>query len=134
MYMIAVRYCSKSGNTKKVAKMIAEKLGVEAASIEEPLPDQVDKLYLGGAVHGKMYSDLRKYAEKIDPSQVGEVFMFGTSGGAFSIKTEFTKALSKSGVKIGDGSLFLHGFAPKIKADLNDKQIQELTGFVEATK
>ena len=99
--MIAVRYCSKSGNTKKVAKMIAEKLGVEAASIEEPLPDQVDKLYLGGAVHGKMYSDLRKYAEKIDPSQVSEVFMFGTSGGAFSIKTEFTKALSKSGVKIG---------------------------------
>ncbi len=134
MNMIAVRYSSKSGNTEKVANLIGEKLGVKAASIEEPLPDKVDKLYLGGAVHGKMYADLRKYAEKIDPSQVGEVFMFGTSGGAFSIKTEFTKALGKSGVKIGDESLFLHGFAPKIKADLNDKQVEELTAFVDATK
>lgn len=132
--MIAVRYSSKSGNTEKVANLIGEKLGVKAASIEEPLPDKVDKLYLGGAVHGKMYADLRKYAEKIDPDQVGEVFMFGTSGGAFSIKTEFTKALDKSGVKIGDKSLFLHGFAPKIKADLNDKQVEELTAFVDATK
>ncbi|GEN48217.1 flavodoxin family protein [Ligilactobacillus pobuzihii] len=132
--MIAVRYSSKSGNTEKVANLIGEKLGVKAASIEEPLPDKADKLYLGGAVHGKMYADLRKYAEKIDPSQVDEVFMFGTSGGAFSIKTEFTKALDKSGVKIGDESLFLHGFAPKIKADLNDKQVEELTAFVDATK
>lgn len=132
--MIAVRYSSKSGNTEKVANLIGEKLGVKAASIEEPLPDKVDKLYLGGAVHGKMYADLRKYAEKIDPSQVDEVFMFGTSGGAFSIKTEFTKALDKSGVKIGDESLFLHGFAPKIKADLSDKQVEELTAFVDATK
>lgn len=134
MYMIAVRYCSKSGNTEKVANLLGEKLGVQAASIEEPLPDKVDKLYLGGAVHGKMYSALRKYAEKIDPSQVGEVVMFGTSGGAFSIKTEFTKALTKSGVKISDHSLFLHGFAPKIKSELNDKQLEEVAALVEATK
>lgn len=134
MSMIAVRYCSKSGNTEKVANLLADKLGVQAASIEEPLPEQVDKLYLGGAVHGKMYADLRKYAEKIDPSQVGEVVMFGTSGGAFSIKTEFTKALSRSGVKINDESLFLHGFAPKIKTELNDKQLEAISAFVEAAK
>lgn len=57
--MIAVRYCSKSGNTEKVAKLIGEKLGVEAASVETPLEGQVEKLYLGGAVHGKMYAELK---------------------------------------------------------------------------
>lgn len=131
--MIAVRYCSKSGNTAKVGKLIAQQLGVAAASLDEPLPEQVDKLYLGGAIHGKMYSELKEYAEQLDAKHIGEVFMFGTSGGAFSIKSEFTKALKKSGVKIGSESLFLHGFAPKLKSDLNEKQKQEVTDFVRAT-
>lgn len=132
--MVAIRYCSKSGNTEKVAKLLGEKLGVEALSVEEPLTGQVDKLYLGGAVHGKMYSELKKFAQGLDPNQVGKVYMFGTSGGAFSIKKELTSALKKSGVKIGEESLFLHGFAPKIKAELNDNQLAEVDKFVEATK
>ncbi|GKS81158.1 hypothetical protein LPAF129_08440 [Ligilactobacillus pabuli] len=132
--MIAVRYCSKSGNTEKVAKLIGEKLGVEAASVETPLEGQVEKLYLGGAVHGKMYAELKDFATNLDPQQVGEVYMFGTSGGVFSIKKELTSAIKASGVKVGKESMFLHGFAPKVKSDLNDKQLEEVDKFVAATK
>ncbi|HIZ96876.1 MAG TPA: hypothetical protein H9803_09290 [Candidatus Ligilactobacillus excrementavium] len=131
--MVAIRYCSKSGNTKKVADLLGEKLGVKAASVEEPLPAKVDKLYLGGAVHGKMYAELKDFAAQLDPQQVGEVYMFGTSGGVFSIKRELTAALKESGVKIGKESMFLHGFAPKIKAELNDSQLEEVDKFVSAT-
>lgn len=132
--MIAVRYCSKSGNTKKVAKLLGEKLGVEALSVEEPLTGQIDKLYLGGAVHGKKYPELKKFAQELDPSQIGEVYMFGTSGGVFSIKKELMSALKESGVRIGKDAMFLHGFAPKIKSDLNDNQLAEVDKFIEATK
>lgn len=84
--MIAVRYCSKSGNTKKVAKLLGEKLGVEALSVEEPLTGQIDKLYLGGAVHGKMYPELKKFAQELDPSQIGEVLCLELQAVFFSSK------------------------------------------------
>ncbi|WP_240143869.1 hypothetical protein [Liquorilactobacillus mali] len=46
--MIVIRYCSKTGNTKKMAELIAEKLGVKAESVATPLSGQVvDILLLG---------------------------------------------------------------------------------------
>mgnify|MGYP002623765722 CR=1 FL=1 len=50
--MIAVRYFSKSGNTKQIAEAIAEGAGVQAVSItDEPrLTQHADTLFLGGAL------------------------------------------------------------------------------------
>lgn len=43
-------------------------------------------------------------------------------------------ALKENGVRIGKDTMFLHGFAPKIKSDLNDNQLAEVDKFIEATK
>ena len=67
--MKAVRYYSKSGNTKAIAEAIAEGAGVQAVSItDEPaLTEYTDVLFLGGAPYANiMAPELKSYAEKLD--------------------------------------------------------------------
>ena len=72
----AVRYFSRSGNTKTIAEAIADGAGVSAVSItDEPdLKTHVDILYLGSAPYANiMAPELREYAEKLDKNIVGRV-------------------------------------------------------------
>ena len=48
---IAVRYYSKTGNTKKLANAIATQLHVDAKDISEGLNEKVDILFLGSPVY-----------------------------------------------------------------------------------
>ena len=41
----AVRYYTKTGNTKRLADAIAKELGVEALPISEPVTEKVDILF-----------------------------------------------------------------------------------------
>ncbi len=43
----AVRYYTKTGNTKRLAEAIAGELGVEALPISSPVTESVDYLFLG---------------------------------------------------------------------------------------
>ena len=62
---IALRYYTKTGNTKKLAQAMAGVLGVEALDLSHPLEEEVDLLFLGNSY----------YAFSIDP----EVVKFITS-------------------------------------------------------
>jgi flavodoxin len=55
---IAVRYQSHGGNTKVVTEIIAKAAGVTAESIEKPIDETVDILFIGGGA----------YYRNIDPS------------------------------------------------------------------
>jgi len=48
---IAIRYYTKTGNTKKLAEAIASAIDVEAKTVDEPLSEDVDILFLGSAVY-----------------------------------------------------------------------------------
>ncbi len=48
---IAIRYYTKTGNTKKLAEAISSAIGVEAKTVDEPLTEDVDILFLGSAVY-----------------------------------------------------------------------------------
>ena len=47
----AVRYYTKTGNTKKLAQAVADELGVEALPISEPIKEHVDLLFLGNSYY-----------------------------------------------------------------------------------
>ena len=47
----AVRYYTRSGNIKKLAEAIAKAVGVEAKTVDEPLREDVDILFLGSSVY-----------------------------------------------------------------------------------
>lgn len=54
---IAVRYYTKTGNTKRLAEAVAKAVGVEALPISTPVTEAVDILFLGNSY----------YAFSIDP-------------------------------------------------------------------
>ncbi|MDC7235654.1 MAG: flavodoxin domain-containing protein, partial [Spirochaetales bacterium] len=75
---IAVRYYSKSGNTRKVAEVIAKALGVDALSIDEGLPKDVDLLFLGSSVYaGGVDKKVKDFINELDGS-VKEIVNFST--------------------------------------------------------
>ncbi|MBR4024198.1 MAG: flavodoxin, partial [Firmicutes bacterium] len=47
----AVRYYTKTGNTKKICDAIAEAIGVEAKSVDDPLEEETEVLFLGNSVY-----------------------------------------------------------------------------------
>ncbi|MBQ6607894.1 MAG: flavodoxin [Firmicutes bacterium] len=47
----AVRYYTKTGNTKKICDAIAEAIGVEAKSVDVPLEEETEVLFLGNSVY-----------------------------------------------------------------------------------
>lgn len=107
--MNAVRYFSKSGNTKKIAEAIAEGAGVKAVSItEEPvLSDPVDILFLGGAPYANiMAPELRKYAEDLKAEQVKKVVLFTTSNWSRRTVKALKKILEQKGIPVAQDHFY----------------------------
>lgn len=75
-------YCSKSGNTKKVADTIAQALGqIPKAISQDFLFNDIDVLFLGaGAYANKVEKGMAEFISKLNSSQVKNVALFGTYG------------------------------------------------------
>ena len=76
---IAVRYYTKSGNTKKLADAIAKAVGVQALPISEAISEDVDFLFLGSSVYAAGVSpEIKSFISAINVS-VGTVVNFSTA-------------------------------------------------------
>ena len=109
--MKAVRYYSKSGNTKTIAQSIAEGAGVQAVSItDEPvLSEYTEVLFLGGAPYANiMAPELKAYAEKLDQSMVGKVVLFTTSNWSRRTVLALKKILREKGINVADQYFYAH--------------------------
>lgn len=92
---VAVRYQSRSGNTRKLADAIAEVAGVQAQPISNGLGDAVDILFVGGGVYaGKLEKSLEQFLNRLSPDSVGTVAVFSTSAGAKNIGGHVKDALA----------------------------------------
>ena len=77
---VAVRYYTKTGNTKKLAEAIAGALGVEALPITEPVTEKVDYLFLGNSYYAfSIDPEVRAFVQKLDSSLVGRIVNFGSA-------------------------------------------------------
>ena len=80
---IAVRYYSKSGNTRAVAEAVAEAVGVKAVSVdtaEADIKESVDLLFIGGALYAYgLDKHLKEYLETLKMENVKKAVVFSTS-------------------------------------------------------
>jgi flavodoxin I len=82
MAQIAVFVDSRGGNTRKVAEVIAQELGVTAGDIMSPEPGDAGILFLGsGTYGGKPGEAMQKFIAAGDFSGK-KAALFGTSGGS----------------------------------------------------
>ena len=76
----AVRYYTKTGNTKKLAQAVAEALGVEALPISEPIGEYVDILFLGNSYYAfSIDPEVRNFVRSLDKNTVGKIANFGSA-------------------------------------------------------
>lgn len=80
---IAVRYYSRSGNTKAVADAVAEAVGVKAVSVDAAQADikePVDLLFIGGALYAYgLDKHLKAYLKTLKKETVKKAVVFSTS-------------------------------------------------------
>ena len=76
----AVRYYTKTGNTKRLAEAIAKELGVEALPISEPVDEQVDFLFMGNSYYAfDIDPEVKKFVSSLDKDKVGKIVNFGSA-------------------------------------------------------
>ena len=80
---IAVRYYSRSGNTKAVAEAMAKAAGVSAVSVdlaEAKIAEPVDVLFIGGALYAYgIDSHLKEYLKTLKAGDAKKAVVFSTS-------------------------------------------------------
>ena len=77
---IAVRYYTKTGNTKRLAEAVAKAVGVEALPISVPVDEPVDILFLGNSYYAfSIDPEVRKFVSSLDKAKVGRIVNFGSA-------------------------------------------------------
>ena len=106
----AVRYYSRTGNTKVIAEAIAPVAGCQAESIEVPLEGVTDILFLGGALYwGKIPRTLKEYIKSLSPQQVKYVAVFTTAGILESASEIYKVFLRYHDLKVMKDTYFCNG-------------------------
>ena len=110
---IEVFYWSKTGNTKKVAKTIADVLGCKAESIlssHEPI--SADILFLGAAVYATFNHEvnpaIREFIGRLDPAKIGKVVLFCTGFADTAVKI-MSELLKNRRIPFAENSFFCKG-------------------------
>ncbi len=97
---IAIRYHSRGGNTKKIALAMAEAVGVEAKTVEEPLTGDVDILFLGSAPYAfDVDGPVKEFIRGINVS-VGRAVNFSTAAVVGSTRKYVEKLLAEKGIPL----------------------------------
>ena len=90
----AVRFYTKTGNTKRLAEAVAEELGVEALPITEPITEPVDVLFLGNSYYAfSIDPEVRSFVSSLSKDKVGKIVNFGT---AALLKSTFKKVKAEA--------------------------------------
>ncbi|MCR4882548.1 MAG: flavodoxin [Clostridiales bacterium] len=76
----AVRYYTKTGNTKRLAQAIADAIGVEALPLSTPVEEPVDILFLGNSYYAfTIDPEVRAFIASLDKTKVGRIVNFGSA-------------------------------------------------------
>ena len=101
---IAVRYYSRSGNTKLLAETIADEVHVKAVSVDSvdaKIKESVDLLFIGGAlyVYG-LDKHLNEYLKTLKKEYIKKAVVFSTSWLSKHSIDLIKKALRENGIEV----------------------------------
>lgn len=98
----AIRYFTSTGNTAKLANAIADAIGVKAESVEQPLTERVDTLFLGCSYYAFDMDPEVKSFIAANKEKIGKVVCFGTSALMKSMKKPLQRVLNGTGVTLAE--------------------------------
>ena len=107
---VAVRYFSRTGNTAKLAGKIAGVAGCQPKTIEAPLQEKVDILFLGASVYAAgIDKKVKEFIETLDKDTIGKVIIFSTSALVERAFPEIKKYLAEKGIPVEEENYYCRG-------------------------
>ena len=77
---VAVRYYTKTGNTKRLAQAVADAVNAQAQPISVPVDEPVDVLFLGNSYYAfNIDPEVRDFIRSLDKDKVGRIVNFGSA-------------------------------------------------------
>ena len=132
----AVRYYTKTGNTEKLAKSVADALGVEALPISEPVSEPVDILFLGNSYYAfSIDPEVRSFVLSLDKSKVGRIVNFGSAAMLNSTYKKVKAEADKAGIPMDKKEFHCRGeFKGLHKGKPNAGDLKAAADFAKSFK
>jgi flavodoxin len=106
----AVRYYTKTGNTKRLAQAIADAIGVEALPLSTPVEEPVDILFLGNSYYAfTIDPEVRAFIASLDKTKVGRIVNFGSAAMLNSTLKKVKAEAEKVGIPVDDREFHCKG-------------------------
>ena len=131
---IAVRYYTKTGNTKRLAEAVANAVGVEALPISEPVAEPVDILFLGNSYYAfSIDPEVREFVATLDKEKVGKIVNFGSAAMLNSTFKKVKAEADKVGIPMDEREFHCKGeFKGLHKGRPNEDDLSAAAEFAKA--
>ena len=107
---IAVRYYTKTGNTKRLAEAVAEAVGAEALPISTPITEPVDILFLGNSYYAfSIDPEVRDFVKSLNKDMVGRIINFGSAAMLNSTYKKVKAEADKVGIPMDEREFHCKG-------------------------
>ena len=107
----AVRYYSRSGNTRAVAEAIAAAVGARAVSVDAAdakITEPVDVLFIGGALYAYgLDSHLKDYLKTLKKEDAAKAVVFSTSWISKHSIDLIKKGLAEAGIPVEEKAFYV---------------------------
>ena len=128
---VAVRYYTKTGNTEKLAKAVADAVGVKALPISEPITEPVDILFLGNSYYAfSIDPEVRNFVRSLDSSKVKRIVNFGSAAMLNSTWKKVKAEADQVGIAMDDREFHCKGeFKGLHKGRPNESDLKKAAAF-----
>ena len=107
---VAVRYYTKTGNTKRLAEAVAEAAGTQALPISVPVDEPVDILFLGNSYYAfSIDPEVRDFVKGLDKNMVGKIVNFGSAAMLNSTYKKVKAVADKVGIPMDEREFHCKG-------------------------
>ena len=130
---IAVRYYTKTGNTKRLAEAVAQAVNVQAEPVSVPVEEAVDILFLGNSYYAfRIDPEVRDFIHSLDKNKVGKIINFGSAAMLNSTLKKVKAEADKVGIPVDSREFHCKGeFKGLHKGRPNDDDIKAAAAFAE---
>ena len=131
---VAVRYYTKTGNTKRLAEAVAEAVGTQALPISVPISEPVDILFLGNSYYAfSIDPEVRKFVTSLDKNRVGKIVNFGSAAMLNSTWKKVKAVADKVGIPMDEREFHCKGeFKGLHKGRPNEDDLSAAAEFAKA--
>ena len=107
---VAVRYYTKTGNTKRLAEAVAKAVGTEALPISSPVTEPVDILFLGNSYYAfSIDPEVRDFVRSLSKEKVGRIVNFGSAAMLNSTWKKVKAEADKAGIAMDEREFHCKG-------------------------